>query len=81
MWKVDAGQKHDPPTLNLIRAIQYYTDKYGKVPNRCEVHKTELGQLHAPSGMTLTGSKAVKRGHLMLASDPSVDERLPMRTE
>ena len=80
MWKVEAGAAEDPMALNLIRAIQYYTDKYGSVPNRCEVHSETLGEIVAPAGMHLTGSKAVKRGYLMLASDPSVDEHLPMRT-
>jgi hypothetical protein len=79
MWQIDNAQTDDPPALNLIRAIQYYTEKYGGVPNRCEVHKDALAALHAPPGILVTGSKAVKRGCLMLARDPSLDAPIPGR--
>ena len=37
LWQVDDVDIKDSPSANLIRAIQHYNDKYGLVPNRCEV--------------------------------------------
>lgn len=77
MWQIDTAQAEDPPALNLIRAIQYYTEKYGSVPNRCEVHPDVAISLNAPAGIQITQSKSVKPGFLMLALDPTLDEKLP----
>ncbi len=77
MWRVEASQMDDPPAANLIRAIRYYNDKYGLVPNRCELSPNWLEDLQAPEGITLTRSKSVQPGHLMLALDSTLRTPLP----
>jgi hypothetical protein len=77
MWRIDEKQLDDPPLVNLVRAIEYYNDKYGRIPNRCEVAKGWAEELVVPEGMLLTQSKSVQKGHLMLATDPAVGVGLP----
>lgn len=77
MWRVEPGQMEDPPSANLIRAIQYFNQKYGSVPNRCELAPNWLEDLSAPAGLTISRTKSVQPGHLMLALDPSIRSRLP----
>jgi hypothetical protein len=77
MWRVEPGQLEDPPEANLIRAIQYFNEKYGSVPNRCEI-SPEWGEgLNPPAGMAITRSKSVQPGHLMLALDSTLFTPLP----
>jgi hypothetical protein len=77
MWRVEPGQLNDPPEVNLIRAIQYFNEKYGSVPNRCEL-SPDWGQgINSPVGMEITRSKSVQPGHLMLALDISLNKPLP----
>ncbi|TAK12840.1 MAG: hypothetical protein EPO32_07240 [Anaerolineae bacterium] len=79
MWRIDDAQRADPPLVNLIRAIQYYNDKYDAVPNRVESAPGWGSGLVPPDGMQVTESKSLPPGHLMLARDPSLDGRLPRR--
>lgn len=80
MWRIDENQLQDPPIANLIRAIQYYNDKYGAVPNRCEVSKKWSKDVEAPEGMLLTRTRGVQPGHIMLTLDPELRASLPIRT-
>lgn len=73
LWRVDEGQREDSPAANLIRAIQHYVDKYGQVPNRCEVAPEWEDNLIAPSGIVVEVSKKVRRDHLLLTFDFSFD--------
>lgn len=77
MWQIDSSKIGDQPELVLIQAIQYYTEKYGAVPNRCEIPPDWAKELVVPDGMTLTRSRTVQKGHLMLALDPELDPQLP----
>lgn len=77
MWRVDANQMDDPPFENLIRAILYFNEKYGSVPNRVELSPDWMQDLDAPEGITVTRSKSVQPAYLMLAIDPSLRTRLP----
>ena len=79
MWRIDEKQINDPPLINLVRAIEYYNDKYGRIPNRCEIAKGWGEELVAPEGMLVTQSKSVQKGHLMLATDPAVSASLPSK--
>lgn len=79
MWQVDDKQKEDPPIANLIRAIQYYNEKYGAVPNRCEISKKWSKELVAPEGMMLTRSRSCQPGNIMLTLDPELRAPLPIK--
>jgi hypothetical protein len=79
LWRIDDAQRADPPLVNLIRAIQYYTEKYGRVPNRAEGAPGWAAGLPAPDGMELGETRRLPPGHLMLASDPGLKTRLPLR--
>jgi hypothetical protein len=79
MWQVDDKQKEDPPIANLIRAIQYYNEKYGSVPNRCEISKKWSKELAAPEGMMLTRSRSIQSGNILLTLDPELREPLPIK--
>lgn len=79
LWEIDKKQKKDPPVENLIRAIQYYNEKYGQVPNRCEISKRWAKKLEAPGGITITRSKSVRPHQLMLTLDPSLNPPLPIK--
>lgn len=57
------------------RAVDYYLQKYGKVPNRCFVHPSMLPQaipgqplqeLHQVGPVELVGHKAVRVNHFWL---------------
>lgn len=76
-WQIDKDQLNDPPMANLIRAIQYYNEKFGSVPNRCEVGKDWDKNFEAPQGMEFTRSRSVQKGHIMLALDPELRTTLP----
>ena len=80
MWQIEEKQLQDPPIANLIRAIQYYNEKYGAVPNRCEVSNKWSKEMVAPEGMTLTHTRSVQPDHIMLALDPELHAPLPIRT-
>jgi hypothetical protein len=80
MWQIEEKQLQDPPIANLIRAIQYYNEKYGAVPNRCEVSNKWSKEMVAPEGMTLTRTRSVQPDHIMLALDPELHAPLPVRT-
>lgn len=77
MWRVEPEQLEDPPTANLIRAIRHFNEKYGSVPNRCELSPEWGEELSPPVGMEITRSKSVQPGHLMLALDGSLYTALP----
>ena len=78
MWQVEESQLEDPPIANLIRAIQYYNEKYGAVPNRCEVSKKWSKEMVAPQGMVLTRSRSIQPDHIMLTLDPGLRTPLPI---
>jgi hypothetical protein len=80
MWQVENSQLEDPPEANLIRAIQYFNEKYGSVPNRCELSPKWGKEINPPAGMVLTRSKSVQPGQLMLALDPTLSSTLPGKT-
>lgn len=80
MWRIEKNQLEDPPIANLIRAIQYYNEKYGAVPNRCEVSKKWSKEMVVPEGMMLTRTRSVQPDHIMLALDPELHAPLPIRT-
>jgi len=67
----------DPPAANLIRAIQYFNEKYGSVPNRVELSPNWLEDLAAPEGIEVTRSKSVQPAYIMLTIDPTLRTRLP----
>ncbi len=71
MWRIDDDHRKDPPQTNLIRAIQYYTEKYGGVPNRCEAPPGWWNGLKAPAGMDIAESTIVQPRHLLLTLDPT----------
>jgi hypothetical protein len=75
MWRIDKKNKNEPPLLNLVQAIEYYVEKYGKVPNRCEINENWGDELIAPAGMLLTRSKGMIVGHLMLTLDAELSEK------
>ena len=79
MWRIEESQLQDPPIANLIRAIQYYNEKYGAVPNRCEVSKNWVKEIAAPEGMMLTHTRSVRPDHIMLTLDPELHASLPGR--
>jgi hypothetical protein len=69
MWQVDKSQKTNSQQLNLIRAIQFYTDKYGGVPNRAKLPDQWAGEIKPPEGMVVEYSKTIQNGQLMLSID------------
>lgn len=77
MWRVESSQMDDHPTQNLIRAIQYFNEKYGGVPNRVEISPNWMEDLDAPEGIEVTRSKSVQPSYIMLAIDPKLHTRLP----
>lgn len=79
MWRIEDSQLQDPPIANLIRAIQYYNEKYGAVPNRCEVSQKWSKEVVAPEGMTLTRTRSLQPDHIMLTLDPELHASLPGR--
>ena len=79
MWRVEPSQMEDHPTENLIRAIRYFNEKYGGVPNRVEISPNWLQDLSAPEGITVTRSKSVQPSYIMLAIDPGLRARLPFK--
>lgn len=78
LWQIDDEHKNDPPAANLIRAIQYYTEKYGRVPNRCEVGQDWPEDLGVAEGLQVSRSADVRPFQLRLASDPTLDSNLPL---
>ncbi|MBW8010328.1 MAG: hypothetical protein FVQ83_03665 [Chloroflexi bacterium] len=70
LWQVEDSDINDPPSANLIRAIQPYNQKYGLVPNRCEVAPEWAADLKAPGGMLISASKDVRPRHFLLTVDP-----------
>ena len=79
MWRIEENQLQDPPIANLIRAIQYYNEKYGAVPNRCEISKKWSKEIIAPEGMMLTRTRSLQPDHIMLTLDPELHAPLPIR--
>ncbi len=77
MWQIDSKQKEDPPLQNLVRAIQYYTEKYGHVPNCCEISPDWGPDLVVPEGMRLTRSNSVQPGNILLAQNSAIKTTLP----
>ena len=77
MWRIEDSQRTDPPLVNLVRAIQYYNEKYGHIPNRCEMAEGWGSDLVPPQGMVVSHSKSLRPDHLMLTLDPNLNTSLP----
>ena len=77
MWQIDKNQSEDPPFQNLVRAIQHFTEKYGQVPNCCEIAADWGLELIPPEGMRLTRSKSVQPGNILLTLNSSISTKLP----
>jgi hypothetical protein len=73
LWQVDEEQRGDQPEENLIRAIQHYNDKYGFVPNRCEVAAGWAMELKAPPGMLVEPSRKLRPFHFLITLDPNMN--------
>jgi hypothetical protein len=69
MWRIENHQQDDPPLVNLIRAMQYFSDKYGGVPNRCETPIGWADGLESPPGMEVVEVANLPVHHLRLAFD------------
>jgi hypothetical protein len=80
MWRIEENQLQDPPIANLIRAIQYYNEKYGAIPNRCEISKKWSKEMVTLEGMMLTRTRSIQPDHIMLTLDPDLSTPLPIRT-
>ena len=60
---------NDPKTpLNakVIKAVAYYTEKYGLVPNTCLVNPSALTEQTEISGITVRPYRPVLPGHLWI---------------
>jgi hypothetical protein len=73
LWLIEDAQEDELPLVVLIQAILYYNEKYGCVPNRCEVPPGWADDLKAPPGMQVQQTSSVPPGHLRLALDPGLD--------
>jgi hypothetical protein len=78
MWRIDRKNSKEPPLINLVQAIEYYAEKYGHVPNRCEISEEWGEELVPPVGMVLTRSKCVIAGHLMLTLDAELSKKVSL---
>lgn len=78
MWRIDKKKREEPPLLNLVQAIEYYVEKYGQVPNRCEINENWGEELVAPMGMEVTRSKCMIPGHLMLTLDVELSKKVSL---
>ena len=78
MWRIDKKRQAEPPLLNLVQAIEYYVEKYGQVPNRCEISETWGENLIPPVGMELTRSKCIISGQLLLTLDADLSKQKPL---
>lgn len=64
---------NDPKTslaAKVIRAVEYYTGKYGRVPNLCLIHPTALEspqiQKKDLGGVVVRPYRSVRPGHLWI---------------
>ena len=73
LWRVEDEQKDLPPLVNLIQAVQYYTEKYGAVPNRCVVPPVWSDALTPPHGIQIEASNTVTPGYMRLTADPDLN--------
>lgn len=78
MWQVEKSQADDAPMANLIRAVQHFNEKYGRIPNRAEIPTKWPKDFASWEGMVVTRSRSVRPGHIMLALDPSLTATLPI---
>ena len=78
MWRIDKNNSSEPPLINLVQAIEYYVEKYGHVPNRCEIAEEWGEELVPPVGMMVTRSKCLIAGHLMLTLDTELSKKVPL---
>lgn len=69
LWQVDEDHREEPPAANLIRAVQHYIEKYGQVPNRCEVAAGWAAKLIAPEGMFVETTKKLRPFHFLITVD------------
>lgn len=73
LWQVDEKLREEPVTANLIRAIQYYSEKYGQIPNRCEVTAGWADELKMPRGMVVERTKTMQPYQFLLTLDSNLD--------
>lgn len=72
---------NDPKTplaAKVIRAAEYYANKYGRVPNLCLVHPTAVAEAAAPKtgesglgGIVVRPYRPVLPGHLWIGIEES----------
>ena len=75
MWRIESDQRGEPHLVNLIQAMQYFSEKYEGVPNRCEAPAGWSDGLAPPAGMTVVETSNLPAHHLRLAYDPALGER------
>jgi hypothetical protein len=63
LWQISVAENEQPPAYHLVHAICYFIEKYGQVPNRCEVYE----------GVEITHTKSVQNNSLMLTFDESLE--------
>lgn len=69
LWQIPSSEKDSPPALALVNAIKYYIEKFGVVPNCCEVPISWKNKLDFFEGVEITHSKNVHDNNLMLTRD------------
>jgi hypothetical protein len=73
LWQITDAKTQTPQLATIIEAIAYYTNKYGVVPNRCEVPSDWDNKLAAPEGILVTSSSNLPAHHLRLTVDPNLN--------
>ncbi len=75
LWQISTSETAQPPAYHLVQAIRHFIEKFGQVPNRCEVSDDWKGMLDSYEGVQITHTKSVQKNSLMLAYDDSVAEQ------
>jgi hypothetical protein len=73
LWQISVAENEQPPAYHLVHAICYFIEKYGQVPNRCEVSDGWKGILDVYEGVEITHTKSVQNNSLMLTFDESLE--------
>ena len=73
LWQIPVDDSDAPPAYTLVHAIKYYIEKFGIIPNRCEVSTEWKGVLDHFEGVEITHSRSVQTNSLMLTFDEQLD--------
>lgn len=73
LWQISVSDNTEPPAYHLVHAIRHFIEKFGTVPNRCEVSDEWKGVLDVFEGVEITHTKSVQDNSLMLAFDESLE--------